>query len=191
MTGTRKLPNHTGPQRWLVAIPFAAAIGLVAASCGGSTPHKAAAAAPAATTVPTTPGAPLTTAPATAPVAVPAVLVGQTSLGMILTDAQSRTLYLFEKDTGTTSTCYSACASAWPPVTTTDARPTVAGGANQAMLGTTMRSDGTTQLTYAGHPLYRFAGDRKPGDTTGQGLQAFGGGWDVLTPAGQKVDNGG
>jgi predicted lipoprotein with Yx(FWY)xxD motif len=117
--------------------------------------------------------------------------VGQTGLGPVLTDGADRTLYLFERDSGTTSNCNGACATVWPPVTTTTAQPVAAGGASQSLLGTTTRSDGATQLTYAGHPLYRFAGDHQPGDTTGQGSQAFGGGWDVLTPAGQKVDSGG
>ena len=73
----------------------------------------------------------------------------------------------------------------------TEAQATVGGRASQAVLGTTVRSDGTTQLTYAGHPLYRFAGDQKPGDTNGQGLQSFGAGWDALRASGQKVETGG
>jgi predicted lipoprotein with Yx(FWY)xxD motif len=117
-------------------------------------------------------------------------MVGQTKLGSIITDGQGQTVYLFEKDTGTASTCYGACAAAWPPATTTPGQTSVGVGANQGLLGTTMRTDGTTQLTYAGHPLYRFVGDHKAGDTMGQGLQAFGAGWDVLNPSGQKIDGG-
>jgi predicted lipoprotein with Yx(FWY)xxD motif len=179
--------------RRMVAVPFAvAAVGLVAAGCGSSTAHPAAparsgSAGSVATTAPTTSAPSATTV---APATPAAIMAGKTTLGSLLTDGQGQTVYLFEKDTGTASNCYGACASAWPPVTTTAGQPTVGRGVNQAMLGTTMRTDGRTQLTYAGHPLYRFVGDRKPGDTTGQGLQAFGAGWDVLTPSGQKVEGG-
>ena len=62
---------------------------------------------------------------------------------------------------------------------------------NAALLGNTTRSDGGTQLTYAGHPLYRYAGDQSPGDTNGQGLTQFGGGWDVVSPAGHKIEGDG
>ena len=124
------------------------------------------------------------------PASAAAVTVGHTPLGSIVTDGAGLTVYLFEKDTGTTSSCYGACATAWPPVLATSTQPGAGNGANQAMLGTTMRTDGKTQLTYAGHPLYHFAGDHNPGDSTGQGSHAFGAGWYVITPAGQKIDSG-
>jgi predicted lipoprotein with Yx(FWY)xxD motif len=117
--------------------------------------------------------------------------VAQTSLGSTLTDSKGLTVYLFEKDAGTTSACNGPCAVAWPPVTAAQAKPTAGGGVKQALLGTTIRTDGATQLTYAGHPLYRFAGDQKPGDTNGQGLQSFGARWDALRPSGQNVEDGG
>ena len=69
--------------------------------------------------------------------------------------------------------------------------PTVGKGANASMLGTSKRSDGKTQVTYNGHPLYTFAGDSGPGDTSGQGVNAFGGLWYVLSPAGQQVTTSG
>ena len=109
------------------------------------------------------------------------------SLGTILVDGQGRTLYLFEKDTNGRSHCSGACAQAWPPVTTNGA-PNAAGGASASLLGTTARSDGTTQVTYSGHPLYSFISDTKPGDTNGEGSTAFGAGWDVLTPTGEKIE---
>jgi predicted lipoprotein with Yx(FWY)xxD motif len=111
-----------------------------------------------------------------------------TSLGTFLTDGQGKTLYLFEKDTGTTSTCTGACASAWPPFTTKGA-PQAGSGVNSSMLGTTTRSDGSTEVTYHGHPLYYFAGDPGPGTTKGEGLKAFGAGWYVVNAAGNKIDN--
>jgi predicted lipoprotein with Yx(FWY)xxD motif len=118
------------------------------------------------------------------------ISVRASSLGQILVDANGRTLYLFEADTTTASTCSGACAQAWPPLTTNGA-PKAAGSATQSLLGTTSRSDGTTQVTYNGHPLYRFVNDTKPGDTSGEGSTAFGAGWDVLSPAGDKIEKAG
>lgn len=110
-------------------------------------------------------------------------------LGRILVDRQGRTLYLFEKDAGRSSSCYGACASIWPPLTTT-AAPKTAGGLT-GRLGTTKRTDGTTQVTYNGHPLYTYAGDSAAGQTNGEGLDQFGGGWDVLAPNGDKIEGDG
>ena len=106
-------------------------------------------------------------------------------LGMVWRNGKS--LYLFEADSGTQSTCSGACAQAWPPLTTNGA-PKAASTASPSLLGTTARSDGTTQVTYSGHPLYHFAGDNKPGDTNGEGSTAFGAGWDVLSPTGGKIE---
>ncbi|MFC4012826.1 hypothetical protein ACFOY2_36735 [Nonomuraea purpurea] len=114
------------------------------------------------------------------------VTVRDSRLGKILVDGRGRTLYLFEADKGTNSTCYSACASAWPPLTTTG-RPQAGGGVSPALLGTTTRTDHTTQVTYNGHPLYYFLSDAKPGDITGQGLNSFGAEWYVLNPKGDKI----
>lgn len=103
-----------------------------------------------------------------------------TALGTILADAKGRTLYLFKQDTGTISTCSGACAAKWPPALA-GSRPTVGDGLDDAALGTTKRADGRVQVTYAGHPLYRFAGDQgKPGRVAGQGVNAFGGRWFVV-----------
>ena len=107
-------------------------------------------------------------------------------LGTILVNPKGRTLYLFRGDSGTKSTCFGACAAAWPPLHATS-KPTVGGGADAALLGTTTRSDGEQQVTYNGHPLYLYAGDEKAGDTRGQGLTDYGAGWYVLSPAGQQV----
>jgi len=112
------------------------------------------------------------------------------SLGQILVDGSGKSLYLFEADSGTQSTCSAACAQAWPPLTTSGA-PKAAGGASPSLLGTTTRSDGTKQATYSGHPLYYFTGDAKSGDINGEGVTAFGAGWDVLSPAGSKIEKSG
>jgi predicted lipoprotein with Yx(FWY)xxD motif len=107
-------------------------------------------------------------------------------LGKVLVDSKGRTVYLFEKDSGPKSTCSGACATAWPPVTT-NSKPKPGNGVTASMLGTTKRSDGETQVTYNGHPLYLFQADQKPGDATGQNVDAFGAEWYVLSPAGNKV----
>ena len=107
-------------------------------------------------------------------------------LGKILVDGRGKTLYLFAKDTGSASTCYGACATYWPPVLTKDS-PLAGTGANAALLGTTKRSDGTTEVTYAGHPLYYVVTDHNPGDATGQAVNNFGAAWYVLGPDGNEI----
>ena len=114
------------------------------------------------------------------------VSVANSSLGKILVDSQGRTLYLFEKDSGTKSTCSGGCATAWPPLRASG-KPTAGGGAKASLLGTTPRSDGKPQVTYNGHPLYLYQGDSKPGDTTGQGNPGFGAPWYVVSPAGNEI----
>jgi predicted lipoprotein with Yx(FWY)xxD motif len=124
--------------------------------------------------------------PAATPKAAAAmtVKVSTTKLGRILTDSNGRTLYLFEKDKGGASSCTGACASIWPPLSATG----VAGhGLAAAKLGSIKRPDGKTEATYGGHPLYTYAGDAKPGDTRGQGLDQFGAEWYVLAPSGQQI----
>ena len=147
-----------------VLVPLVA---LVAAGCGSSN------------NTPTTAVKPTSGSSAT-------VSVANTGLGKILVDAKGRTLYLFAKDSGTKSTCSGECAAAWPPLRTSG-KPTAGGGAKASLLGTTSRSDGQPQVTYAGHPLYGFQGDSKPGDTTGQGNPGFGAPWYVLSPAGNEI----
>ena len=107
-------------------------------------------------------------------------------LGTILAYGPKKlTVYLFEGDTGKSSSCSGSCAAAWPPVT---GKPTAAGGAMSPDLGTITRADGSTQVTYNGHPLYLFIRDQNDGDTYGQGVKVFGAGWYTLSPSGNKVD---
>jgi predicted lipoprotein with Yx(FWY)xxD motif len=114
-----------------------------------------------------------------------------TSLGTILVDAKGRTLYLFEKDTKNKSKCSGQCAVKWPPALTSG-KPKAAGGAVASRLGTTKRSDGKTQVTYAGHPLYLFFADKnKPGSVKGQGIDAFGAEWYVVGTNGKKIEKKG
>ena len=107
-------------------------------------------------------------------------------LGTILVDSQGLTVYQFERDSGTKSSCFGGCAAAWPPVRSSG-KPTAGSGVKSSLLGTTQRSDGQPQITYNGHPLYNFAGDQSPGDVNGQGLTEFGGGWFALNSAGEAV----
>ena len=115
---------------------------------------------------------------------------GSTSLGKVLVGANGRTLYLFEKDTGGKSSCTGGCAAEWPPFTTTG-KPSAGTGVNAAMLSVTKRPDGKSQVVYAGHPLYYYATDTKAGDTNGQGLNAFGAEWYVVSAGGGKVEKSG
>jgi predicted lipoprotein with Yx(FWY)xxD motif len=114
------------------------------------------------------------------------IAVATTKLGQILVDGKGLTLYLFVADTGTASTCNSSCATVWPPVLTAGA-PQAGTGATASLLGTTTRTDGTTEVTYAGHPLYYFVQDKSAGDTTGQGVNSFGALWWVLSPSGTAI----
>jgi len=99
-------------------------------------------------------------------------------------------VYLFEKDASDKSSCYGACAQGWPPVLTTGT-PVASAGASTSLLGTVTRTDGTIQVTYAGHPLYYYTGDTKAGAATGEDVNAFGAGWYLLDPAGKKVEKPG
>ena len=153
--------------RPLGLLSVAVLVSLVAAGCGSS-------------------GGSSTATAKTASGSSATVTVANTGLGKILVDANGRTLYLFAKDSGTKSTCSGECASAWPPLRTSS-KPTAGGGAKASLLGTTSRSDGQPQVTYAGHPLYGYQGDGKTGDTTGQGSTGFGAPWYVLSPAGKQI----
>lgn len=145
-----------------------------AASTPASTPSTQSTAASTSTTAASGPGVSVDTKHA--------------KLGTILAAGPKKlTVYMFEADNGTTSSCSGACAKVWPPVTTAGA-PTAGAGAVSADLGTTKRSDGTEQVTYKGHPLYFYDDDKDSGDAYGQGSKAFGAGWYVLEPSGAKID---
>ncbi len=117
------------------------------------------------------------------------VATKQAKAGTVLAAGPKKlTVYMFEADKGSTSACSGACAGVWPPVTSA-AAATASGQAVAADLGTIKRADGTTQVTYKGHPLYFFAKDKDDGDAYGQGLNSFGAGWYVLAPSGNKIDS--
>jgi predicted lipoprotein with Yx(FWY)xxD motif len=109
------------------------------------------------------------------------------SLGKFLTDSKGRTLYEFEKDSSRRSACSGACASNWPPLLTSG-KPSVGTGLKASKAGFITRSGGKRQATYGGHPLYRFTGDSKAGQTNGQDVMAFGAKWYVVAASGKKID---
>ena len=116
-----------------------------------------------------------------------AIKVGTTKVGQVLVDSNGQTVYLFLADNGATSSCNSAsCVQYWPPVLTNGA-PQAGAGVNASLLGTLTRGDQTIQVTYAGHPLYRFISDKMAGDATGQGVNAFGARWYVVSPSGALI----
>ena len=120
---------------------------------------------------------------------VPVALVGtkHDKLGTVLDYGTKKlTVYVFDGDKHHGSSCTGACAAAWPPVV---GKPKAAGAASASDLSTITRADGTTQVTYNGHPLYLFVKDKDDGDAYGQGLTAFGADWYVLAPSGKKIDN--
>ena len=164
------MSRHRSTTTFLISLAAAPLAVVALAGCGGSSNNSTA-----------EPSPPQTTDGQTATIGV-----ADTSLGNILIDSQARSLYLFAADQGTTSECTGACAVQWPPVLASST-PLVGSGLNASLTGTTMRSDGTEQVTYNGHPLYDFLGDQKPGDTKGQGVNAFGGGWFALDASGNQV----
>ena len=122
--------------------------------------------------------------PATGPV----VSLAKTGIGTVLVDQRGRTLYLFEKDRNGISACNTSCLRYWPPLTSR-AIPRAGKGVQQSLLRLGRTHNGVRQVTYAGHPLYAFVGDRRPGQTAGEGLDEFGGGWYVLSANGQKIEH--
>jgi predicted lipoprotein with Yx(FWY)xxD motif len=167
------------------------------AGCGSSSKStsssSSAAAAPATTAASSSAGpygsssSTAAAAPAAAPAAGTAVAISTKTakLGTVLAGHKGLTLYMFESDKPGSSSCSSACAQVWPPVT---GSAHASGKAVSADLATITRSDGTKQVTYKGHPLYYFAKDKDNGDAYGQGVKAFGANWYMLAPSGNKID---
>lgn len=177
----------TGPRN-LLAI-FAVASMLLVAGCGngsdstsgggyGGTASEAGGAYGGGATTTSTEASPSEGAATVTVASVP-------KLGKVVVDSDGFTLYDFHKDKGTTSSCYGACAGVWPPLTT-GSTPKAGGGISASKLGTTKRTDGTTQVTFAGHPLYTYTADTKPGDAKGNDITTYGGEWYALTPSGEE-----
>ena len=162
--------------RRFALIPLALISALLIAACGGSSYGGGSASSNTSDSTSARPTAPATSAIGTK----------KTSLGTVLVNAQGRTLYLWDADKGSMSACNGECAQDWPPLTT-KGTPKASGSVKASLLGTTKRSDGSREVTYAGHPLYTYEGDTAPGQATGQGSSAFGAPWWVVTPAGAAL----
>jgi predicted lipoprotein with Yx(FWY)xxD motif len=160
-------------------------VSVLVAACGSSGSTTTAAAAGGSTA---TASSSATATPAAAKGT--AVSVTKGSNGTFLTGAGGRALYLWVADAKGMSSCSGACAKAWPPLTT-KGKPIASGSVKASQLGTIKRSDGTEQVTYDGHPLYYFEGDPKAGTTTGQGSDAFGAKWWLVSTSGSAITSGG
>jgi predicted lipoprotein with Yx(FWY)xxD motif len=160
--------------RWLI-VPGLAVAAVVLAACGSHSPSDPAPANPAASS----------TGQADAAATSVTIKTMSTSKGTVLTNAAGLTLYWFAKDTSTQSNCNSSCATYWPPVIGT---PVAAAGTSLPKgFGTIKRSDGQTQATYDGHPLYTYTGDTTAGELNGNALNASGGLWWAATPSGSEL----
>jgi predicted lipoprotein with Yx(FWY)xxD motif len=158
--------------RWWVVGPSLAAAAVLLAACGSNSGGNG----PAATG---------STQAAQAQAATTSVTIKtmHTSKGTVLVNASGMTVYWFAKDTSRKSRCNGSCAKYWPPVLGTSA----SGSSLPRGFGTIKRADGQTQITYAGHPLYTYAGDTASGQINGNGLDASGGWWWAATPTGKKL----
>lgn len=113
------------------------------------------------------------------------IALADSDFGSILFDGDERAIYLFDKETSSKPDCYGACAEAWPPVLT-EGEPVAGNGTDESLLGTTKRKDGSTQVTYDGHPLYYYVEDG-PGEVLCHGVDEFGGLWLVVDAAGEAL----
>jgi predicted lipoprotein with Yx(FWY)xxD motif len=164
----------------------------LATACGSSSSSGAAAAPPASSTAAAASSAAGTSAASSAAggssaAGTSASVTVETktgALGTYLVDGSGRTLYLWVADKSSTSTCDASCIQYWPPLTGT---PKAAGSLQQSALSTSARSDGSKQVTYDGHPLYYFAGDKAPGDTAGEGNNGSGALWWVVGVDGKAI----
>lgn len=109
--------------------------------------------------------------------------------GAFLTDGEGRAVYLLVGEPADSSACYGACAAEWPPfLTTSSTAVTAVTGLQSDLIGTLQRTDGSTQVTYDGHPLYYYHDDVAPGQTTGQDVTDEWGEWYLVTPAGEALE---
>ena len=158
--------------RWFVPAGLAG-VALVAAACGTSSPSGTSSPA----SQPSSSSSSAASPAAASGNALKATTIGGTK---VLTNAKGFTLYSFAPDTATKSNCNGSCATYWPPVK----GPVTAGAGVTGKLGTITRSDGSTQATYNGHPLYTYVSDSAPGQDKGNGLNLSGGVWHVVPVSG-------
>jgi predicted lipoprotein with Yx(FWY)xxD motif len=160
--------------------------GLLVGGCGGNEPGTAAATATATSSGPTTSeSAPLTTpSPSLTPAPGTVITTGDSPFGVMLFGERGQAVYMFDRERTSIPDCYDECAAAWPPVIT-DGAPQAGAGADPTLLGTTQRTDGSVQVTYAGHPLYSYANEG-PGEVLCHDVFLNGGWWYVVTPEGRS-----
>jgi predicted lipoprotein with Yx(FWY)xxD motif len=157
--------------RWFVPAGLAG-VALIAAACGTSSTTST-------STASSSPSA------ASSPAAASTTALKSATIGgaKVLTNAKGFTVYSFAPDTAAKSNCNGSCAHYWPPVK----GPLTAGAGVTGKLATITRSDGSTQATYNGHPLYTYVSDTAPGQDKGNGLNLSGGVWHVVTVSGAAV----
>ena len=158
-----------------------ASAALFAACAGSVSPTSPPASTATATAAPT---AAATAAPTTAAAGLTLAVATNATLGKYVTGANGMSLYIFEKDTGTTSACSGQCAATWPALEVTALSDVTAGAGVTGALGTITGTDGKLQVTLDGHPLYYFKGDAAAGDINGQGLNNV---WYLAGPDGSSV----
>jgi predicted lipoprotein with Yx(FWY)xxD motif len=171
-------------------LPWIVATALLLAGCGSddsgdeaadpSPSETPASATPRDETAPASP-APTKSKPATGTV----IITADSEFGEMLFDKSGQAIYLFDKETSSKPDCYDACAEAWPPVLT-EGDPQAQGAVKAGLLGTTKRSDGSTQVTYGGHPLYFYAHEGK-NEVLCHNVSGYGGLWLVVTPQGEAA----
>ncbi len=172
----------------IAGVAALATAGLIVAGCGSSSSSSSNAATNAAAT--SAPSSSSTTSAAAPAAKGVTVKTAKGSIGTYLVGPNGRALYLWVADTGGKSSCSGACAGAWPPLLTKGS-PAAGTGVTASDLGTTMRSDGTEEVTYKGHPLYYFVADKSAGSTSGQGSDSFGAKWWLVAPSGTAITTGG
>lgn len=172
--------RYTGMKPIFATGVLVVAGGLLVAGCGSTSSPNSSPYGDSGSSSPSPASPSAATAPASLKVAT-------TPLGAIVVNDQGKTLYMFEADQNGKPTCYTACAAAWPPLTTTGT-PAAGAGMDASKLGTVARTDGTTQVTYGGLPLYTFIKDTAPGTTLGQNVNAFGADWYVVSSTGVKIE---
>ena len=160
---------------------------LCTTACGGDADGQGTTAQQTSTTATSTTPPPSTKTNATTSSSPPAatgtaITTGDSEFGVMLFDQPGQAIYLFDLETAGTPQCNGDCAANWPPVLTTGA-PQAAGDVRGDLLGTVQRDDGSTQVTYAGHPLYYYAHE-DPGQVLCHDVDDYGGTWLVVTPAG-------
>ena len=172
----------------IAVVAAVATAALIIAGCGSASSSSSTTTATAAAAPASTGSASATTSAVSATTGV-MVKTAKGSTGTYLVGPNGRALYLWDADSGGKSACSGACAHAWPPLLT-KGNPTAGAGVTASDLGTTMRSDGTEEVTYKGHPLYYFIADTSAGSTKGQGSDSFGAKWWLVAPSGTAITAG-